>query len=181
MILAIGGFHGTGKSTVAKKLAEKLNLEYYSTGEAFRDLAEEFGMNLEEFSKYVEDHPEIDKDLDKKVIEVAKDTDKIVIDSLLSAYLLKDRADCKILLKAPLKTRVKRMVDRDNSGFEEKLEETKSRENSEIQRFIELYDIDLTDKQNRDEVFDLIIDTGTHSVEDVIEKIIEYLENEDIK
>ncbi|TXT64948.1 MAG: Cytidylate kinase [Promethearchaeota archaeon] len=181
MILAIGGFHGTGKSTVAKKLAEKLNLKYYSTGEAFRDLAEEFGMNLEEFSKYAEAHPEIDKNLDEKVIQVAKNTDKIIIESLLSAYLLKDQADCKILLKAPLKTRVKRMVERDNSDFEEKLKETKSREKSEIQRFIELYDIDLMNTQDRDEVFDLIIDTGTHSVEAVVEKIIEYLENNNIK
>jgi len=180
MIICISGFHGTGKTTVGKKVSERLNLDYYSTGQAFRDLAKEYEMNLEDFSKYAENHPKIDKELDRKIIEMSHKKDEIVFESLLSGYLLKEKADRSILLKAPLDVRVKRMVERDNSDFEEKLKETKIREKSEIQRFIDLYDIDLTDKTLRNNVFDLIIDTGNLSIEEVVEKIINFLENENI-
>ena len=64
MIIAISGLHGTGKSTIAKKIAEKLGIRHYSTGDAFRELAEEMNMTLEEFTAYVEKNPEIDKKLD---------------------------------------------------------------------------------------------------------------------
>jgi len=180
MILCISGFHGTGKTTVGKKVAERLNLDYYSTGQAFRDLANEYKMNLEDFSKYVEDNPEIDEKLDNKVIQMARKKDDIVLESLLSGYILQGKSDCSILLKAPLEIRVKRMVERDNSDFKEKLKETKIREKSEIQRFIDLYNIDLTDRELRSNVFDLIIDTGNLSVEEVVEKIINYLEKQKI-
>ena len=70
MILAISGLHGTGKTTVGKLIAEKLGIEYYSTGQAFRDLAREMNLSLEEFTKYVESNPDIDKKLDNKIIEI---------------------------------------------------------------------------------------------------------------
>ena len=41
MIITISGLHGTGKSTIGKKLAENLGIRYYSTGQAFRELANE--------------------------------------------------------------------------------------------------------------------------------------------
>lgn len=180
MIITISGFHGTGKTTIARELAETLNMDYYSTGQAFRDLAKDFDMNLEEFSKYVEEHPEIDQKLDQKIIDIAQAKDDIIIESLLSGFLLRDKADYKILLTAPLNVRVKRMVDRDNSNFEEKLKETKIRETSEIQRFSDLYEIDLTDQTLRNRIFDLIINTANLNIEEVLEKIINNLKNENI-
>ena len=58
MILTISGKHGSGKSVIGKKIALALDIKYYSTGQAFRDLAKEMNMSLEEFTKYVENHPE---------------------------------------------------------------------------------------------------------------------------
>ena len=57
MIITISGLHGTGKTTAGKLVAKALGLNYYSTGQAFRDLAKEMEMNLQEFSRYVEKHP----------------------------------------------------------------------------------------------------------------------------
>ena len=65
MILTISGLHGTGKSTIGKLIAEDLGIQYYSTGQAFRDLANEMNMSLKEFSKFVEKTPKIDKKLDE--------------------------------------------------------------------------------------------------------------------
>jgi len=175
MIIAISGLHGTGKSTIAKLLAENLEIFYYSTGQAFRDLAEENGMTLEEYTNYVEKNPEIDQTLDKKVVDMAK-KGSIIIDSQLSGHLLKSIADFKIHLTCPLKIRVKRMTARDQSSYDAKLKETTLREKSELKRFKKLYNIDLNDNDFIHNFFDLIIDTESLSVEEVLQIILKELE-----
>jgi cytidylate kinase len=171
MIITISGLHGTGKSTVGKILSEKLNMRYYSTGQAFRDLAQENNMTLRQFTDYVEDHPEIDQKLDAKIIDIAQKGD-IIIESQLSGYLLKDVADFKILLTCPIETRIKRMVERDDSSHNEKFIETISREKSELERFKKLYNIDLEDNEKNIQLYDLIIDTEKLSVGEIVDIIL---------
>ncbi|MFX0059724.1 MAG: (d)CMP kinase [Candidatus Hodarchaeota archaeon] len=174
MIITISGLHGTGKSTIGKLLAEKLGLKYYSTGDAFRELAKKNNLNLREFTKYVETHPEIDKELDDIIIKKAKEGD-ILIDSQLSGHILSSIADFKIHLKCSLESRVKRMTERDKTFFRKKLKETKLRESSELRRFKKLYGIDLSDKNTIYKLHDLVIDTENLSVEQVMQKIISKL------
>ena len=176
MIITISGLHGTGKSTIGRLLAEQLGLEYYSTGQAFRDLAEEKNMSIEDFTVYIENHPEIDNELDDKVLEMAK-KGNIIVDSQLSGHLLKFIADFKIILVCPLKIRVKRMAERDLSTFEDKLKETILREKSELERFRELYDIDLSDEDALKEIYDLVINTQNLTIQDVLNTILLHLEN----
>ncbi|MBY9006263.1 MAG: cytidylate kinase family protein [Candidatus Lokiarchaeota archaeon] len=176
MIITISGFHGTGKSTIGKLLAKKLNLDYYSTGYAFRDLAEEINMTLEEFTIYAEKHPEIDEKLDEKVIKIGQTQDNIVIESLLSSYFLKDIAHFKILLRASLETRIRRMSLRDDSIYNEKIKETEMRERSEIERFKELYNIDIDNEEQKKEIYDMIIDTDNQTIEDVLNNILNTLQ-----
>jgi len=171
MIIAISGLHGTGKSTIAKLLADKLGILYYSTGQAFRDLAKERNMSLEEFTNYVEKHPNIDKELDNKVVSMAK-KGSIIIDSQLSGHLLKSIANFKIQLTCPLEVRVKRMANRDQTSYEEKLKETVIREKSELERFRKLYNIDLNDKESTKRFFDLIISTEHLTIEEIVEIIL---------
>ncbi len=176
MIITISGLHGTGKSVIAKLMAERLGILYYSTGQAFRDLAKEKNMSLEEYTNFVENHPDIDKDLDNKVVNMAK-KGNIIIDSQLSGHILKSIADFRIHLTCPLKIRVKRMSGRDQTSFEEKLKETTLREKSELERFKNLYNIDLSDKNLINEFFDLIINTENLSIEEVLAKILSELKN----
>ena len=171
MIVTISGLHGTGKSTVGKMLSEKLGVKYYSTGQAFRELAEEKKMSLKEFTDYVEDHPEIDLELDNKIIDIAKQGD-LIVDSQLSGYLLKDVADFKILLTCPIEIRIKRMADRDHSTLEEKINETFVREKSELERFKKLYNISLENSKKNRQLYDLIVDTEKLSAHEVVEKIL---------
>lgn len=174
MIIAISGLHGTGKSTIAKLLAETFGLKYYSTGDTFREFAKKRNLSLEEFSKYVENHPEIDRELDEKTIEKAKENN-IIIDSQLSGHMLNSIADFKIHLKCSLESRVKRMTDRDETSFQRKLKETVLRETSELKRYKDLYNIDLSDIDTIYKLHDLVIDTEDLSVEEVLEKIISKL------
>lgn len=175
MIITISGLHGTGKSTIGKLIAQKLRIQYYSTGQAFRDLAQEMNMTLEEFTEYVEKNPEIDRKLDTKIIEIAQ-KGNVIIDSQLSSYILKSIADFKILLTCPIETRVKRMMERDDTNFEDKLKETQLREKSELERFKSLYHIDLSDHEKSDLIYDLVINTENLTVEEILEKILTALE-----
>jgi len=170
MILTISGLHGTGKSTIGKLISQKLGLKYYSTGQAFRDLAKDMNFTLEEFSDYVEKNPDIDTKLDDKIIEIAR-KDNVIIDSQLSAYILELMADFKILLTCPLEIRVNRMAERDASLYEDTLRETTIRENSELARFNRLYDIDLNNKSEIEKIYDLIIDATELTIEEILELI----------
>ena len=175
MIITISGLHGTGKSTIGKLIAEKLGVQYYSTGQAFRDLAQDMNMTLAEFTEFVEKNPEIDKKLDDKIIEIAQ-KGNIIIDSQLSGYILKALADFNILLTCPLETRVKRIAQRDGSNYEEKIKETMMREKSELERFKQLYDIDLSNQEELNQIYDLIINTENLTVEEILKKILLILE-----
>lgn len=171
MIITISGLHGTGKSTIGKKIAETFNLRYYSTGDAFRELAKEQNMSLKEFTEFAEKTPEIDIMLDKKINNIAS-MGNIIIDSQLSAYILKDKANFKILLRCPLETRIKRMSNRDETNYKEKIDETLRREWSEARRFKKLYNIDLQDEKVIRELYNIIIDTEKLSIEEIVDNIV---------
>ena len=51
MIITISGKPGSGKSTIAKILAEKLKLKHYSAGDFRREKAKKLCLSLEEFNK----------------------------------------------------------------------------------------------------------------------------------
>jgi cytidylate kinase len=171
MIITISGLHGTGKSTIGKLIAENLKIQYYSTGQVFRDLAQEMNMTLEEFTLYVEKNPKIDKKLDERIKEIAQ-KGNIIIDSQLSGYILNSIADYKILLVCPLEIRVKRMAKRDNTNYDLKLKETQLREKSELERFKSLYNINLSDEEELKRIYNLIIKTETLTIEEIVGKIL---------
>jgi len=179
MIISISGLHGTGKSTIARKIAEALNYDYYSTGNAFRDKAKEMNMTLEEFTRHVENHPEIDNELDEKIVEIARKGD-VVVDSQLSGFLLKSIANLRIILTCPLETRVKRMAERDGSSYNEKMEETIMREHSEAERFKELYSIDLKDVNQIKEAHDVILATEGLPIEQVFKNAMHVIKSKNI-
>lgn len=163
IVVTISGLHGVGKSNCAKLLANFFNLKHFSSGEIFRRLAKERGTTLEEFSLYVEKNPEIDLEIDKETVRAAKEGN-VIIDARLSGWKAKDYADLKILLTAPLETRVKRLAERDKKTYKEALEETLKREKSEAERFKRIYNIDVNDHS----IYDVIINTELWPLDSVV-------------
>ena len=138
MIIVLSGLHGTGKSTIAKMLADHFQFQFYATGNAFRELAKEHNMSLQEFSKYAEIHKEIDFELDSKIKKLAESGQSYVFDGQLPAYILGSLANYRILLQCDDDVRISRMKLRDNQTLDAQKQETFIREASERQRFIEL-------------------------------------------
>jgi cytidylate kinase len=74
-----------------------------------------------------------------------------------------EHSDFNILLTAPLDVRVQRIADRDKTGFEFAKQETLAREESERNRYLRYYDIDVRDLS----VYDLILNTAKYDLEGV--------------
>lgn len=170
-VITIGGLHGTGKSSVADSIAQKFGLRRISAGIIFRQLAEERGLTLEEFSRIAEGDLEIDKLIDSTQKTAAKEGNA-VIDGQLAAWMAGEHADLNILLTAPVEDRIKRIAERDGTDFEFAKRETIAREGSEKARYFEYYKVDISDLS----IYDLILNTGKYDLEGVTEVVTTAIE-----
>lgn len=183
-IITLAGNLGSGKSSTAKKLADLLNYEHYSTGDFMRAIADERGMSLIELGTLAETDRSIDEELDNKNKEVGK-KDNVVIDSRLGFYFIPHAF--KVFLKLDPEISAERILkdkqtnpNRQNESkqdFDTKegiIKNIKIRQESERKRYQELYGIaDYTSPEN----FDLIIDTSLLPLDGVVDKIIEKYNN----
>ncbi len=163
-IVAISGPPGSGKTTIAHRLSEATRLRYWSNGEYFRKLAADRGIPFQDFHKYAEFHPEIDKALDEHARKEAE-KGSVVLDGRLSGWLTRDLASLKVYLTAPVEVRLQRVMTRDRLKREEALASIRQRERSNKQRYLKLYDYDVDSM----EIYDIILNTATWDIEDVLE------------
>ncbi|TFG08362.1 cytidylate kinase [Candidatus Thorarchaeota archaeon] len=162
-VITIGGLHGTGKSSVADRIADEFNLRRVSAGNIFRRLADERNMTLEEFSHYAEKNEDVDRLLDD-TLRVEAEKGDAVLDGQLAGWMAGENADLKILLTAPLEVRVKRISERDGTSYEESRRETIVREGSEGARYQEYYGIDISDLS----IYDIVLNTAKYDLDGVV-------------
>ncbi len=171
LVIAVSGPPGSGKTTVAKALAQRLGLRYVSIGQLFRELAQKLGKDLVQLSKIAERDHSIDRQLDELARREAE-KGGVVIDGHISAWIVRDLADLCVGIVAPLHIRVKRIADRDGRPIEEVERETRIREESEARRFREIYGIDVTDPT----VFDVVVNSAFYSPDQIVEIVLKALE-----
>jgi len=168
LTIAVSGAHGAGKSTLAEALAKVFNLRYVSAGLIFRQMAQSRGMTLAQFSLVAENDPSIDRKIDELMRQEAE-RGNVTIDAYIAGWVAGDLADLKIYLHAPLEVRVRRIAEREGRDYQELLEETRIREESQRRRFREFYGIDVEDIR----FFDLVINTAKWDADGVIHFCIE--------
>lgn len=172
MRITISGKAGSGKSTVAKLLSQKLGLEHYSIGDLMRVMANEKGISLLELNRLAEKDKKIDFELDSRLRQLGKAKDNFVVDGRLTAFFIPD-ADARVFLDADDDVRAGRILkDRrqqeKNSSLQETMENIKKREESEKKRYKKYYKVDYLDKK----LYNYVIDTTKLSPVQVVEKII---------
>lgn len=173
VVICIGGMTGSGKSTVAKRLADKYSLGYFSGGDALRALAREEGYNADvkgwwetaEGLKFLQQRmkdPAFDRKIDDKMLELAE-KGNVILDSWTMPWLLKE--GFKIWLDSSPQVRARRVVNRDSLSFEEALAALKEKDAKTKQIYKKLYGFNLgkdlspfnlvlaTDDLDPDEVF----------------------------
>ncbi|WP_254840400.1 (d)CMP kinase [Natronomonas marina] len=172
MLLTISGPAGSGKSTAAAALAEALDYDHVSGGDIFRELADERGLTPLELNKLAEEEDEIDRDLDRRLREIAATRDGLVLESRLAGWMAGEHADFRIWLDAPLSVRAERIADREGKSVELARKETRERSESEARRYREYYDIDIDELT----IYDLALNTARLSPEAVLDVILTTVE-----
>jgi cytidylate kinase len=167
MLITISGPPGGGKTTVATAIAEAFDLDHVSGGDIFRSLAEERGYSLVEFNALAEEDDSIDRDLDHRLRETARDSEELVLESRLSGWMAGDYADLRVWLDAPLDVRAARIARREGNDQETARRETKAREDSEKRRYREYYGIEFEDQS----IYDLAVNTGRWGEDAVVDVV----------
>ena len=175
MLLTISGPAGSGKSTAAAALAEALDYDHVSGGDIFRDLADERGLTPLELNRQAEEDDDIDRDLDRRLREMAAARDDLVLESRLAGWMAGEHADFRVWLDAPLSVRAERIADREDKSVDLARTETRARSESEARRYLEYYDIDIEELT----IYDLAVNTARLSPEAVIDVILTTVEGYD--
>jgi len=172
IVICICGMTGCGKSTVAKRLAEKHGLRYLSGGNALKALAIEAGYKPAEIGWWETDegikflqrrikNSEFDKKVDGKLLELAKQGN-VVLDSWTMPWLLKE--GFKVWLEASSSVRARRLAVRDGISIERASEILRMKDESTRAIYKSLYGFDLG---NDFSPFDLILDANELSADEV--------------
>jgi len=173
IVICVCGMTGCGKSTVAKKLAKKYGLRYFSGGNALKAIALEAGYKPAErgwwetaeglnFLQQRMEDPKFDIKVDETLLELAKQGN-VVLDSWTMPWLLNE--GFKVWLEASPSVRVKRVAERDDIEVEKALDILKEKDKRTETIYKDLYGFDLgkdfspfhlilvTDVLDADEVF----------------------------
>jgi cytidylate kinase len=181
MKISITGDLGSGKSSVGKALSNKLDIEFLSSGEVFRKIAEKRNMTVLELNEMAKSVNWIDDEIDGALQELSTKDDDMIIDSRLAWYFVSD--SFKVYIKVDAVTAAERILNANRGNvenykcIEEAVNDIKMRSLVEIERYKEKYNVDLCDNSN----YDLIIDSTLLDVEGVTDKILCNLEKYNIK
>lgn len=181
-IITIAGKLGSGKSTTARLVAEKLGYPHHSGGDFMRAMATKRGITLKELSELAEKDETVDTEIDQVQKEFIEGNDSFVIDSRLGWFFAPDSFKVFLNISDDVaaarvfadwqKSAENRMSD--TSVVPKTLEDAKislsNRLASERERYLKYYKI-----VNHEDFshFDLVVDTEKNDPETVANLIVE--------
>jgi len=178
MRISISGPPGSGKTTICALVAKKLDVDYVLVGQIFRQMAGERKVDLETFGRLAEEDETIDKELDKRMLAIAKANDHIVLEGRLTGPLLKwNKVPVfAVYVDADEQVRAQRIAQRESLQAEDVLRHMRIRERSERKRYKAYYGIDPSDRS----AYDLWIDSSNLTAEKVADTIVENARKADV-
>ena len=175
-IITIAGKPGSGKSTTSKMLASSLGYKHFSSGDLFRRIAKERGVDVYQINLIAEKERDIDHQVDKKLQEIGENENELVIDSRMAWHWMPK--SFKVYLDLDLEiaaTRILTTMD-DNRKKSESIPDKPSeyagrlqlRLDTENKRYMSLYNQNPHDISN----YDLVVDTYKNNPAQVLEIIL---------
>jgi len=180
MIISISGFHGSGKSTIAKMLAKELNWPHYCMGGLRREAAKKRGLTLAEYNKIGEKDPSTDLEVDNYQKKLGKKYDNFIIEGRTSWFFIPH--SLKIYLDVSKKIGTERIFEHlkkennRNEGknlktIEDVLNSVEERYLSDKKRYKKYFNIDVYNKKN----YDFYIDTSYLDTQEVFKKVLSFV------
>jgi len=174
-VITISGNIASGKSEVSKIIADKLSYEIYRASDEFRRLSREANMTLVDFNEHIEVNPDIDIYVDECTKKYVSNRDSLIVDARLGFFLIDNAFD--VYLKADIDMAARRLyaVSKQRGKEEEYSSEIDarngiiSREKSEVARYKDRYNVDITDMSN----YTCVIDTTNITAEEAAEIIMQ--------
>lgn len=181
MKITIGGAVGSGKSTIAKMLAEKLGWPYYYMGGLRRKKAREKGMTLAEYNRLGETDPSTDREVDEYQKRIGGKNDNFIMEGRTSWYFIPDsikiyidvdeKEGARRVWEDLQKNPAKRNEDKKIKTIKDALASHKQRKKSDIKRYKKYYGINVYDCSH----YDFTLDTTGLTKKDAFNKIYEYV------
>lgn len=175
MIITISGRPGSGKSAVAKRVAEELELRHVSAGDFMREMAAERGMSILELSRSAEERDSIDHEIDARTARLAEESDDFVMDARLGWHFAP--RSVKVFLEVRPEVAARRIYNAGRGSEHENvtLEDTERaiarRTESEKKRYLTYYGLDYTDHSH----YDLVVDTSDRNIDQVVAVIVSHV------
>lgn len=175
-IITIAGRPGSGKSTTSKAIAAQLGYQHFSSGDLFRSIGKERGVDVNQINLLAEQEKEIDHLVDQRLRDIGENEDKRVIDSRMAWHWMPQ--SFKVYLDLGIEIAAQRILKNmdperienehipdDPAEYGALLQE---RLDSEARRYRTLYDVDPYDHAN----YDLVVDTASNGPEAVVDTIL---------
>ena len=110
-----------------------LNFGIYKNGDYFRKLAKDMGMSVTDFNIYVQNHPEIDRQIENSAAEYAKNHDNFIIDARLGWYAVPE--SFKVYLKVDIEVAAQRAFNDLNRKSKENFSSVEEQKNDIQKRY----------------------------------------------
>lgn len=178
MIISLSGAQGSGKSTIAQMLADKLGWPRYYIGGLRREAAAKRGLTLAEYNKLGETDPETDREVDEYQKKLGETQDNFVIEGRTSWYLIphsfkiyldveENEGSRRIFSHLQLKN--DRNEDTGLNSVESVKKSGQKRLESDRLRYKKYYNIDVNDVKH----YDFYLDTTDLKPEEVFSAVYE--------
>ncbi len=181
--ICLSGLTGSGKSTIARRLAKRYELGVVSGGDLLKEiiggkesLMDPGWWERKIASRAMEERlssPELDREVDRKLMEMAKEG-RYVLDSWTMAYLLGPRDCIKIFLKGDLNVRAMRVARRNKISLGEAIRMVKLKEEETFVIYKKIYGFELGKDLSP---FHLVLDTTKLNAGDVFAIISKFIDS----
>tara|TARA_B100000214_G_C23954684_1_gene622204 strand:+ start:1131 stop:1694 length:564 start_codon:yes stop_codon:yes gene_type:complete len=176
LAMTVSGKPGSGTSTLVDLLSKNRGMNSVNGGDIFRQEAQRRKLSVEDFSRLCKDDLEVDRSLDDTLKEMISSVNgPSIVESRLSgwwAYLA--RIDClRIWIEVSDEERARRIQAREGGNFDDVLELSQRRNSDDMERYQELYGINLDDMSP----YNVIIDAEYLDASEVLEMVLRELED----
>ncbi len=167
--ITLSGEVASGKSTVGKLLAKRLDWDFISIGNQTRFEAEKRGLTITEFQKECLQNPEKDKESDERFAKMCNASERLVIDYRMGFRFVNNAFHVFLSISEELAIERIEGAQRQNDSAAT----LRERNDTFRQQFKQAYGVDYTDQTH----YDLVIQCAENRTADqIVDEIIQALE-----